>query len=149
MRSQTDHHLLIVDDDEDDRYIIDLSFKQIQWGEHIKLLGSGDDMFRHLDGLANPSSYPTMILLDYNMPRMGAEEIIGRLKRHEQYHAIKVAVYSTAMTETLCNRLKSLGVAECYNKGISVDQTVQLAADLKKQVQQPYTETINPIKQIK
>jgi hypothetical protein len=69
------------------------------------------------------------------MPRMGAEEIIGRLKRHEQYHSIKVAVYSTAMTETLCNRLKSLGAVECYNKGISVDQTVQLADDLKKQAQ--------------
>ena len=101
MRSQNYHHLLIVDDEEDDRYIIDLSFRQIQWGEHIKLLGSGDDMFRHLDALSNPSTYPSLILLDYNMPKMGAEEIIGRLKRHEQYNSIKVAVYSTAMTATL------------------------------------------------
>lgn len=141
MRSPNYHHLLIVDDDEDDRYIIDLSFRQLQWGEHIKLLGSGDDMFRHLDGLSNPSSYPTMILLDYNMPKMGAEEIIGRLKRHAQYNSIKVAVYSTAMTTSLSNRLKSLGVVECYSKGISVDAAVQLAGDLKKEAQrqEPYT----------
>lgn len=111
MRSQN-CHLLIVDDDEDDRYILDLSFRQIQWGEHIKLLGSGDDMFRHLDGLSNPSSYPSLILLDYNMPRMGAEEIINRLKRHEHYNSIKVAVYSTAMTEALKTRLQALGAVD-------------------------------------
>lgn len=141
MRSQNDHHLLIVDDDEDDRYIIDLSFRQIQWGEHIKLLGSGEDMFRHLDGLSNPSAYPSLILLDYNMPQMGAEEIIGRLKRHARYQSIKVAVYSTAMTSSLCSRLKSLGAVECYNKGISVDASVRLAGDLKQeaQKQQPCT----------
>lgn len=137
MRPQNHHHLLIVDDDEDDRYIIDLSFRQLQWGEHVKLLGSGDDMFRHLDALSNPSSYPSLILLDYNMPRMSAEEIIGRLKRHQQYQSIKVAVYSTAMTDSLCSRLKSLGAIGCYSKSVSVDGAVQLADHLKKEAQKP------------
>lgn len=137
MRSQNYHHLLIVDDDEDDRYIIDLSFRQIKWGEHIKLLGSGADMFRHLDALSNPSTYPSLILLDYNMPKMGAEEIIGRLKRHEQYNSIKVAVYSTAMTTTLSSHLKSLGAVECYHKGASVGAALRLADDLKKEAQRP------------
>lgn len=140
MRCQNYHHLLIVDDDEDDRYILDLSFRQIHWGEHIKLLGSGDEMFRHLDALSHPSSYPSLILLDYNMPKMGAEEIIGRLKRHEHYKAIRVAVYSTAMTEALRSRLQSLGAVECYSKGASVASVVELAGDLKNEVQkqQPY-----------
>lgn len=139
MRSQN-CHLLIVDDDEDDRYILDLSFRQIQWGEHIKLLDSGDDMFRHLDGLSNPSSYPSLILLDYNMPRMGAEEIINRLKRHAHYNSIRVAVYSTAMTEALKTRLQALGAVECYSKGVSVAAAMRLAGDLKEeaQKQQPF-----------
>lgn len=135
MRAASYHHILIVDDDEDDRYIIDLSFRQIHWGEHIKLLDSGDNMFRHLDALSNPASYPSLILLDYNMPRMGAEEIISRLKRHEQYNTIKVAVYSTAMTDSLSYHLKSLGAVECYNKFASVDAAVRLADNLKTEAQ--------------
>lgn len=139
MRSASFHHLLIVDDDEDDRYIIDLSFRQIHWGDHIKLLDSGDTMFRHLDALSNTASLPSLILLDYNMPQMGAEEIISRLRRQEQYRGIEVAVYSTAMTDTLRHHLKSLGVVECYSKSASVAGAVQLADDLKKiaQKQQP------------
>lgn len=139
MRSQN-CHLLIVDDDEDDRFILDLSFRQIQWGGHIMMLGSGDEMFRHLDSLSNPASYPSLILLDYNMPRMGAEEIINRLKRHEHYNSIKVAVYSTDMTEALRMRLQSLGAVGCYSKGISVAAAMQLAGNLKEeaQKQQPF-----------
>lgn len=99
------------------------------------MLGSGDDLFRHLDSLSNPASYPSLILLDYNMPRMGAEEIINRLKRHEHYNSIKVAVYSTAMTEALRTRLQSLGVAGCYSKGSSVAAAMQLAGNLKEEAQ--------------
>lgn len=135
MRAASTHRILIVDDDDDDRYIVDLSFRQIQWGDHIKLLSSGDDMFRHLDALGHPSSYPSLILLDYNMPQMGAEEILGRLKRHEQYNTIKVAVYSTGMTDLLSQRLKALGAMQCYNKLESLNTAMQLAVDLKAEAQ--------------
>lgn len=135
MRSADNHHILIVDDDDDDRYIIDFSFRQVQWGDHIKLIDSGDNMFRHLDALSNPSFYPALILLDYNMPKMGAEEIISRLRRNEQYNGIEVAVYSTAMTDSLSSRLKTLGAVECYSKFASIDAAIQLADNLKRKAQ--------------
>ncbi len=62
----TDHrrYILVVDDEEEDRYFIDLSFKILQWDEHVQLLNSADSVFRYLNALTNPGAYPALILLD-------------------------------------------------------------------------------------
>ena len=129
------HHILIVDDDDDDRYIIDHSFRQLHWEDHIKVLDSGEGMFRHLGSLYCSCAYPDLILLDYHMPRMGAEEILARLKGDEHYRDIKVVVYSTEMNDTIRRRLEALGAEHCYAKALDLRGSMQLAATLRSQVQ--------------
>ena len=125
----------MVDDDEDDRYMIDTSFRELQWTEHIKIFSSGESLFRHLDTLANPDDFPSLILLDYHMPRIGAEEIIRRLKRRQDHARINVAVYSTEMSDTLRDRLKSMGAVDCYTKRWSTNGNRQLAETLRSAAQ--------------
>jgi CheY-like chemotaxis protein len=127
-------HLLIVDDDEDDRYIIHHSFHDLHWDSFITLLDSGDSMIRYLDALSG-NDLPLLILLDYNMPKMSGEEILTRLKRSAKYQKIPVAVYSTEMTEDLCYKLKHMGATSCYKKAMNGEQCRKLAETLKQQTQ--------------
>lgn len=130
------HYLiLIVDDDDDDRYIIDHSFREIHWNDHIKLVDSGEKLFHYLEALPDAESYPALILLDYHMPRMSAEEILRKLKNNKAYHNIMVMVYSSLMTESLCSKLQSLGALSCYEKVQDHEGALQLAGQLKNVVQ--------------
>ncbi len=134
MKQVFNNHILIVDDDEDDRYIINLSFREIQWNDHIKLMDSGEGMIRYLESLKDTSTYPSLILLDYNMPRMTGEEALRRLKKNTTYQHIPVAVYSTGMTDDLCNKLRSLGASYCYKKSESITEGLVFAESLKREV---------------
>lgn len=139
MRTTCHHCVLIVDDDEDDRYILEHSFREIQWATYVRFLDSGDHLLEYLSTLSAPGAYPSVILLDYNMPRMGADEILARLRQQEAYRQIKVMVYSTGMNEALSSRLKNLGAWGCYNKSIDISGALQLASALRQEAQPPPT----------
>lgn len=129
------HLLLIVDDDEDDRYILDHTFRVLHWNAPVQFFDSGESLFRYLDALEDPDTYPSLVLLNFSMPRMGATDILVRLKGTERYSPIKVGVYSTSMDETLCSRLKALGAFACYRKASDVSGSLELASALREEVE--------------
>ena len=133
MRTASYHPLFIVDDDEDDRYLIDLAFDAIQWNDHIRILHSGTQLLQCLDALPNAFSYPTLILLDYHMPGMNAAEVLQRLKTHETYRSIKVMVYSTEMTDTISSQLVQQGAAACFKKVNYGSEAIEFASHLKRE----------------
>lgn len=135
MRTMNHHLLLIVDDDEDDRYILEHAFQTIHWSAPIHFFDSGESLFRYLDALDDPATYPSLVLLDFSMPRMGTADILGRLKGTGRYSGIKAGVYSTAMDEGLCSRLKTLGAIACYHKSSDVSESIKLATALREEVE--------------
>ena len=124
-------HLLLVDDDEDDRYFMQLTFRELKWSHRLKLVESAQSMLSYLTHLVSASAYPSLILLDYNMPKMNGEEALKLLKGDNRFKSIPVVLYSTAMTETLRSRLIALGAAACYQKSITITQSKRLAQSLK------------------
>lgn len=136
MRLTSYQPLLIVDDDEDDRYIIDLSLDSIQWSSFTKILASGAQLIEYLNDLPNTSAHPNLILLDYHMPIMNAETILRRLKADNRFSTIKVMIYSTKMTDVLELELLSLGAVSCHQKAIYGKDAVQFAQHLKRVAQQ-------------
>lgn len=125
------YRILIADDDSDDRYIMHQSFKEIGWNDQIKLFESGMQLISYLDSLTG-SGYPSLIVLDFNMPGMNAAEIMHHLKRHDKYKEIAVAVYSIDMSDLLRQRLLSLGVNSCYKKFSRQADAVELAQSFKQ-----------------
>lgn len=135
----TCHHVLIVDADEDDRYLLEHSFRESHWSSRVKFLDPGDQLFLYLSTLSVPGAYPSVILLDYNISRMGADEMLARLKQHEARNQTKLMVYPTGMTESLCSRLKSLGAWGCYSKTSDIAGAIELASLLRQKAQSPPT----------
>ena len=132
----TSHHhlILIADDDEDDRYFINLSFCELGWSQQIKILEGGQGLKNYLNKL-DSTSYPALILLDYNMPGMNGEQVLNYLKSQEAYRSIPVVIYSIEMTQQMSDRLIGKGALACYKKSLTSTQSLQLAQTLKNMAQ--------------
>lgn len=131
---RTSHSILLVEDDADDRYIMHLAFTEISFTDQVKIFNTGEDLLKHLQNLPDPSLYPFLIVLDYNMPGMNGGEVLMRLKMDEALRNIPVAIYSTGMRTTE-EKMKALGAAYCFEKGVQIGDVYALAEKLKKIVE--------------
>ena len=128
------HSILLVEDDADDRYIMHLAFTELNYVEQVKVFNSGEDILRYLQNLPHSSLYPSLIVLDYNMPGMNGGEVLMRLKNDDALQDIPVAMYSTGM-RSLESKLLNMGAAYCFEKGQAISDVVTLALQLKRIVE--------------
>src|SRR5689334_3547857 len=89
--------ILLVEDDPDDRFIIDEAFIAIGYEAEIKKFIDGDHLFQYL-GQIESHQYPALIVLDSVLPRHDAVDILAILKKDPRYSGIRVIVYSTVIS---------------------------------------------------
>src|SRR5687768_13764392 len=89
--------ILIVDDDEDDRFIIDQAFKEIGYEPEVKKFISGESLLQYLEKIEE-SLYPSLIVLDNTLPKLDAIAIVSILKSNKKYKQIPVVVYTTTIS---------------------------------------------------
>ena len=128
------HSILLVEDDADDRYIMHLAFTELNYAENVKVFNSGEDILRYLQVLPHSSLYPSLVVLDYNMPGMNGGEVLMRMKMDDGLRDIPVAMYSTGM-RSLATKLKGMGADYCFEKGQQITEVVTLALHLKRIVE--------------
>jgi CheY-like chemotaxis protein len=85
--------IIIVDDDPDDRNAFATAFEKTGYSDPILFLESGQELIFNLDNLT-PSAYPSLIVLDYNMPAMNGGEALRSLKENPFTASIPVVIYS-------------------------------------------------------
>ena len=128
------HSILLVEDDADDRYIMHLAFTELNYAEQVKVFNSGEDILKYLQNLPHSDLYPSLVVLDYNMPGMNGGEVLMRMKMDDGLRDIPVAMYSTGM-RSLETKLKGMGAVHCFEKGQQITEVVTLALRLKNIVE--------------
>lgn len=128
--SKSNPYILLADDDQDDRYFMNISFAEIGWNNSVKMVDSGEAVIRYLDTLPL-ALYPSLIVLDYNMPRMSGGATLAYLKTHEHYKDIPVVIYSTGMTPVLKNQLLTSGASSCFVKVSDQSKLVEMVRAFK------------------
>ena len=91
-------HILLADDDEDDRLFFKEAFEEIKINTSVKTVNDGVELMKHLtqDG----AQLPHILFLDLNMPRKTGMDCLLEIKRLEHLKDIAIAIYSTSSSET-------------------------------------------------
>lgn len=93
-------HILLVDDDEDDRYLTREAFHQHYPESRISFAEDGEDLldFLHYRGryVESVHTLPELILLDLNMPRKDGREVLREIKANDQFRHIPIVVLTTS-----------------------------------------------------
>lgn len=89
------HPILLVDDDEDDRYIFQEGFVHAGCKKDFLQFESGTSLISHLEE-ASADEYPCLILLDLNMPIIDGREVLKTIKSNPKWSHIPVIVFTTS-----------------------------------------------------
>ncbi len=90
-------HILLADDDEDDRLFFKEAFQEIKINTNVKMVNDGVELMDHLtqDGIR----LPHILFLDLNMPRKSGIDCLLEIKQHAHLKDIAIAIYSTSSSE--------------------------------------------------
>lgn len=118
--------ILVVEDDPDDRWMMDEAFKKLHLEAEVKKFVTGAALLAYL-GQVEPRLYPAVIVLDNFLPGLDARKLLAVLKGNPLTSTIHVVVCSTSISPAMQRELLGLGADACYEKGFSVEETVELA----------------------
>jgi len=89
-----DYHILLVDDNEDDRYCFQLAIGELGEMYRLDCCSNSELIQQYIN-----KSKPDLIFMDINMPNKTGIECLGELKQHKEYSQIPVIMYSVSSNE--------------------------------------------------
>jgi CheY-like chemotaxis protein len=112
MKPNPKNLVYIVDDDPDDRQIILDAFLENNTQMDYVFIENGDELMRTLDSCAD-TDYPSLILLDLNMPGMLGMQALKEIKSNSRFNHIPTIVLTTSTLASDRSASYSLG-ANCF-----------------------------------
>ncbi len=116
-------HILLADDDQDDRYFFDRAVKSLSIQTHLTMVEDGAKLMTYL--YENSSRLPDVLFLDYNMPRKNGFECLSEIKSSPALKSIPVIMYSTYVHEDVADTLYTSG-AHYYIRKAGLDELTKL-----------------------
>jgi CheY-like chemotaxis protein len=90
-------HIILADDDEDDRLFFTDAFSELKINTKVKTFNDGVELMNYLN---DPESVlPNVLFLDLNMPKKNGIECLHEIKSNERFNNIAIAIYSTSSSE--------------------------------------------------
>ncbi|MBO9563869.1 MAG: response regulator [Niastella sp.] len=122
--------ILAVDDDSDDRFLLDQAFIQIVYESELKKFMDSDYLLSYLSKIEK-SQYPSLIVLDNSLPKKSAAETLVQLKESPATKHIPVVIFSTLISPQKKKDLMALGALACVAKGTAMSELVEIAKAFK------------------
>jgi CheY-like chemotaxis protein len=125
-------YILIADDDQEDRFLLDIAFTEIGSLESLFMVENGIQVIDHLNAITDSTHLPALIVLDLNMPVLGGVDTLQKLKSSERFKDIPVIIHSTSMYEAEKERCLKIGAVDFIKKPVSFDQMIATAKFLNE-----------------
>jgi CheY-like chemotaxis protein len=93
--------VLMAEDDPDDRFLMELTFKELRIKGELRFVENGEELVDYLlrrGYYADPkhSPQPSLILLDLNMPKKDGRQALTEIKSAPELQKIPVVVWTTS-----------------------------------------------------
>ena len=117
-------HILMADDDPDDRMMADQAFRQYRLKNGVVFVEDGQELMDYLHHQGKYSDadqfpLPDLILLDLNMPRKDGREALTEIKTNPKLRRIPVVILTTSQAEEDILRSYELGVNAYITKPVT------------------------------
>jgi two-component system, chemotaxis family, response regulator Rcp1 len=89
-------YVLLIDDDEDDLEVFSSGLELK--GTRVKTFTSSSKALFYLTLMSGTMELPSLIILDYNMPKKNGHQVLLALKANRDTENIPVVLYSTNMS---------------------------------------------------
>ncbi|GAB3697869.1 response regulator [Spirosoma flavus] len=122
------YNVLIVDDDEDDQYLIRTAFEKDSLQYNLQFATNGTDV---LEKIESPRFLPDLVLLDLNMPIINGFDVLKHMKTSPLYRHIPIVVLTTSENESDINLAYDLGANTYIVKPINHHALVELAEQIR------------------
>jgi len=121
-------HVLIVDDDEDDRDLLTIAIHELDPNVNCILARNGEEA---LQGLRLQKSIkPDLIFLDLNMPRINGAQFLRAIKTDPSLREIPAVIYTTSKHLQDLEESKQLGAVHFLTKPSSFKELCKMIADV-------------------
>ncbi|UHG93958.1 response regulator [Spirosoma oryzicola] len=128
MTLQSTPCVFLVDDDEDDRFLVQQVFKQYNPEFTLKSFFNGQEL---LNALAVTTRLPKLVLLDLNMPFMGGLEALAFLRKDAKYDTMPIVILTTSDNYADKQRATELKANDFFTKPGAIDELNQLLLKLR------------------
>lgn len=118
--------ILMVDDDEEDRMLMQDMFTDIGAPDIAHYAESGETALSYLENLSE-TELPSLIVLDLNMPRLNGTQVLKLLKRNQKLKDITVIIYSTSVNNIEKEQTLKLGAQDYIIKPSSYEECLNKA----------------------
>ena len=124
--------ILLADDDEDDKLIIQDAMESLGAGDVMMFANDGVHALEVLDLNFSTAMIPSLIVLDLNMPKLNGTNTLQRLKSDDRFKHIPIIIYSTSVNPIEKERCLSLGADAYLTKPLSFNESVDCAKTFLK-----------------
>ncbi len=120
--------ILIADDDEDDRYLVDLAAKRLSFHGHLRFAQDGAELTDYLcrcrtNGTTAAPPVPDLILLDLNMPRKSGWDVLEEMAQGALI-PVPVVMWTTSADPKDREQCLRLGARDFVTKRTTLDGLV-------------------------
>ena len=121
--------IFIVDDDPDDRQIILDAFIENDFNIDYVFIENGDQLIDTLKG-ASQDQFPSLILLDLNMPGMMGLQVLRELKANKIWKPIPVIVLTTSTLEKDREASYEMGASCFLRKPVAFEELTTMTSSI-------------------
>lgn len=103
--------ILWVEDDPDDRALIQLALEELGFADRVEFAFDGDQALASLAGRETP---PAVIFLDFKLPKMDAPEVLARLRLDRRLDVVPVIIFTSSKRPSDAERCMGPNGASCF-----------------------------------
>ena len=114
-------HVLLAEDDPDDRLLIRRAFHAVAPESTLTMVPDGEEVLDYLNRRGQykepeTSPWPSLILLDLNMPRKDGHQVVREIKAVADFRSIPIVILSTSVSDQDIMLSYDLGVNAFISK---------------------------------